>query len=54
LRNPKSAGKPTIFAALLMLLSAANALNVLNSHVGRNFMTAIADRHIRRSLKQKP
>ncbi len=33
-----------IFAALVGLLCAANALNVVNSYVGRNFMTAIADR----------
>jgi vitamin B12/bleomycin/antimicrobial peptide transport system ATP-binding/permease protein len=35
-----------IFAALVMLLCAANALNVVNSYVGRNFMTAVADRDI--------
>ena len=33
-----------IFAALVALLFGANGLNVLNSYVGRNFMTAIADR----------
>ena len=33
-----------ISAALVLLLCAANALNVVNSYVGRNFMTAIADR----------
>jgi len=33
-----------IFAALVLLLCAANALNVANSYVGRNFMTAIANR----------
>ena len=33
-----------MFAALVLLLLAANALNVVNSYVGRNFMTAIADR----------
>jgi vitamin B12/bleomycin/antimicrobial peptide transport system ATP-binding/permease protein len=33
-----------IVAALVLLLCAANALNVVNSYVGRNFMTAIADR----------
>ena len=33
-----------LFAALLALLLAANALTVVNSFVGRNFMTAIADR----------
>ena len=35
-----------IFAALVLLLLAANALNVANSFVGRNFMTAIADRNM--------
>jgi putative ATP-binding cassette transporter len=33
-----------IFAALATLLVAATGLNVVNSYVGRNFMTAIADR----------
>src|SRR5271166_6197065 len=33
-----------IFAALVALLVGANGLNVLNSYVGRNFMTAIANR----------
>jgi putative ATP-binding cassette transporter len=33
-----------IFAALVALLFGANGLNVVNSYVGRNFMTAIADR----------
>lgn len=33
-----------MFAALVGLLCGANALNVVNSFVGRNFMTAIADR----------
>jgi vitamin B12/bleomycin/antimicrobial peptide transport system ATP-binding/permease protein len=33
-----------IFAALVVLLCAINALNVLNSYVGRNFMTSIANR----------
>jgi vitamin B12/bleomycin/antimicrobial peptide transport system ATP-binding/permease protein len=32
-----------IFAALVLLLCASNGLNVVNSYVGRNFMTAIAD-----------
>jgi putative ATP-binding cassette transporter len=35
-----------IFAALILLLCAANALNVANSYVGRNFMSAIAERHM--------
>jgi vitamin B12/bleomycin/antimicrobial peptide transport system ATP-binding/permease protein len=33
-----------LFAALLVLLLAANGLTVVNSFVGRNFMTAIVDR----------
>lgn len=33
-----------LFAALLALLFAINGLNVVNSYVGRDFMTAIADR----------
>jgi putative ATP-binding cassette transporter len=34
-----------IFAAIVALLIAATGLNVANSYVGRNFMTAIADRN---------
>ena len=34
-----------MFVALIALLSAANSLIVVNSYVGRNFMTAIAERH---------
>ena len=45
-RNLKSAGRPSHFAALVLLLCAANAFNVVNSYVGRNFMTAIADRDV--------
>ena len=37
-----------IFTALVLLLCASNALNVINSYVGRNFMTAIADRDMSR------
>ncbi len=33
-----------MFVALVALLVGANGLNVVNSYVGRNFMTAIADR----------
>lgn len=35
-----------MFAALVALLCAANGLNVANSYVNRNFMTAIADRNM--------
>lgn len=41
-----------IFAALVLLLLAANALNVANSFVGRNFMTAIADRDMPGFIRQ--
>ena len=41
-----------IFAALVLLLCAANALNVVNSYVGRNFMTAIADRDLAGFVQQ--
>src|SRR5215813_4481440 len=33
-----------LFAALIALLIVFNALNVLNSYVGRDFMTAISNR----------
>ena len=41
-----------MFAALVLLLLAANALNVANSFVGRNFMTAIADRDMPGFIRQ--
>src|SRR5208337_3237233 len=41
-----------IFAALVGLLCLANGLNVLNSYVGRNFMTAIADRNKAEFVRQ--
>ncbi len=41
-----------LFAALLVLLFAANGLTVLNSFVGRNFMTAIADRREAEFVRQ--
>jgi putative ATP-binding cassette transporter len=41
-----------IFAALVLLLVAANALNVVNSYVGRDFMTAIADRDMAGFVRQ--
>src|SRR5262249_60044078 len=34
-----------IFAAILVLLIGANGLNVANSYVNRNLMSAIAERH---------
>ena len=41
-----------LFAALLLLLLAANGLTVINSFVGRNFMTAIADRREAEFVRQ--
>jgi vitamin B12/bleomycin/antimicrobial peptide transport system ATP-binding/permease protein len=41
-----------IFAGLVLLLCAVNALNVVNSYVGRNFMTAIADRDMSGFVRQ--
>ena len=44
-QTPRPVGKAKwLFVALLVLLLAANGLTVVNSFVGRNFMTAIADR----------
>ncbi|MDE1996144.1 MAG: ABC transporter ATP-binding protein/permease [Rhizobiaceae bacterium] len=39
-------------AGLIVLFIVINGLNVLNSFVGRNFMTAIADRHIPEFARQ--
>ena len=41
-----------MFAALILLLLAINGLNVVNSYVGRNFMTAIADRNKAEFIRQ--
>jgi vitamin B12/bleomycin/antimicrobial peptide transport system ATP-binding/permease protein len=41
-----------IFAGLVVLLCGVNGLNVLNSFVGRNFMTAIADRNNAEFMRQ--
>ncbi|TSD83114.1 ABC transporter ATP-binding protein/permease [Mycobacterium sp. KBS0706] len=41
-----------IFAGLVALLCAVNGLNVANSFVGRNFMTAIADRDRAEFIRQ--
>ena len=41
-----------ILAAILMLLLAANGLNVANSYVNRNLMSAIAERHIGEFVRQ--
>jgi putative ATP-binding cassette transporter len=34
-----------MFFGLIALLCGANGLNVVNSYVGRDFMSAIAERH---------
>jgi vitamin B12/bleomycin/antimicrobial peptide transport system ATP-binding/permease protein len=41
-----------LFGLLIALLVAFNALNVLNSYVGRDFMTAISDRDSARFTRQ--
>src|SRR2546429_9414332 len=41
-----------LFALLIALLFAFNALNVLNSYVGRDFMTAISNRDSARFTQQ--
>jgi putative ATP-binding cassette transporter len=41
-----------MFATLLALLCGANGLTVVNSFVGRNFMTAIAERHTAEFVRQ--
>jgi len=41
-----------MFAALIALLCGLNALNVVNNFVGRNFMTAIAERQTSEFLRQ--
>ena len=41
-----------MFVILLALLCGANGLTVANSYVGRNFMTAIAERHSAEFVRQ--
>ena len=41
-----------MFAGLLALLCGANGLNVVNSYVGRNFMSAIAERQTAEFVRQ--
>jgi vitamin B12/bleomycin/antimicrobial peptide transport system ATP-binding/permease protein len=41
-----------IFAAIVVLLLAANGLNVVNSYVNRNLMSAIAERHFAEFVRQ--
>ena len=41
-----------MFAGLVALLCGVNGLNVVNSYVGRNFMTAIADRNKAEFVRQ--
>ena len=41
-----------MFAGLIALLSGLSALNVVNNYVGRNFMTAIAERQTSEFIRQ--
>ena len=41
-----------MFAGLLALFCGANGLNVANSYVGRNFMSAIAERQTAEFVRQ--
>jgi putative ATP-binding cassette transporter len=41
-----------MFAAIVALLLAANGLNVANSYVNRNLMSAIAERHTAEFVRQ--
>ena len=41
-----------MLAGLLALLCGANGLNVINSYVGRNFMSAIAERQSAEFVRQ--
>ena len=41
-----------MFAGLLGLLCGANGHNVVNSYVGRNFMSAIAERQTAEFIRQ--
>ncbi len=41
-----------MLSGLVLLLAGANGLNVINSYVGRNFMTAIADRNNAEFVRQ--
>jgi putative ATP-binding cassette transporter len=44
-RSPQGGRAFRFFVALLVLLFILNGLNILNSYVGRDFMTALADRN---------
>jgi putative ATP-binding cassette transporter len=49
--SPDAGGRAKLlFAALLVLLLAINGLNVVNSYVGRDFMTAVEQRSMPRFL----
>jgi putative ATP-binding cassette transporter len=53
LANSADGGKAKgLFAGLITLLLAANGLTVVNSYVGRNFMTAIASRNEMEFVRQ--
>ena len=52
-RRSELGSKATLlFASLIALLFAVNALNIVNSYVGRDFMSALADRHTEAFLRQ--
>ena len=40
------------FIALMLLLVATNVLNIVNSYVGRDFMSALADHHQQRFIEE--
>lgn len=44
-KSPQGSRAFRFFIALLVLLFVLNGLNILNSYVGRDFMTALADRN---------
>lgn len=51
--NSEVGGKAKLmFAGLFILLCALNGLNVVNSYIGRNFMSAIADRQPSEFIRQ--
>lgn len=53
LANSEAGGRAKlIFAGLFALLCGLSALNVVNSYVGRNFMTAIANRETSEFVRQ--
>lgn len=51
-KSPQGSRAFRFFIALLVLLLLLNGLNILNSYVGRDFMTALADRNQPLFIKQ--